>query len=460
MTESKEPPSALILVAEDDRAMRELLADILRDAGWEVVSVADGMEAVRELKAAPIRAVLTDLKMPNMDGMELLRHVVRDHPHVPVVMLTAHGSIPGAVDAMKVGAFDFITKPLGGPEELRQVMSRALLASGAAVPLPDGWVEPIGSAPAFVEALETARTVAPRDTTVLLLSESGTGKEVVARYIHRHSGRGDGPFVALNCAAIPETLLESQLFGHEKGAFTGAAAVRRGTFEQAHTGTLLLDEVGELGPALQAKFLRVLEEHAVTRLGGNKRIEVDVRVLSATNRDLQEDVKKRRFREDLFFRLNVFPIRIPPLRERPGDILPMMRHFMAVKSGPAGRTPPELSPAAESALAGFPWPGNVRQLMNVAERALILAGPGPVEPGHLGLDEGEAPTESTGTGEPGKARPGESGRGRPAATLREMEKQAIIDALSAVGGNRKKAAERLGIALRTLQYKLKQYGIT
>jgi two-component system response regulator FlrC len=299
-----------------------------------------------------------------------------------------------------------------------------------------------------LRVLELARAVAARDTTVLIAGESGTGKEVIARFIHRQSDRRERPFVAVNCAAIPENLLESELFGHERGAFTGAAATRRGILEQAHTGSLLLDEVSELSPALQAKFLRVLEERKVVRVGGSREIEVDVRLLAATNRDLEREVEEGRFRKDLFFRLNVFPIEVPPLRDRPRDIVPLANYFLSILGSGTSRPSPFLTPEGEAALEAHDWPGNVRELQNVLERAVILAGSGAIAPADLGFGPADERSFSREKGEPAEG-----------LTLKELERRAIADALAAVGGHRRKAAKRLGIALRTLQYKIKEYGL-
>jgi len=437
----------LVLVVEDDAGMRGLLKQILEEGGARVALAEDGQRAVAFLQQQTPVVVLTDLKMPRMDGMALLRWIVRERPGVPVVVLTAFGTVPGAVDAMRLGAFDFLSKPLPSPESLREVIGRALASHGQ-LRGPVAAEGVISEDPAFVKVLELVRKVAGRDTTVLLTGESGVGKEVVARAVHRESECAGGPYVALNCAAIPESLLESELFGHEKGAFTGATAAHPGMFEQAHGGTLLLDEVGEMAGALQAKLLRVLETRRVMRLGSVQERDVQVRVIAATNRELEAEVQSGRFRQDLYFRLNVFPIHIPPLRERPADILPLAHHFLAILGGSPGRTRSTLSAAAEAALLAYGWPGNVRELQNAVERATILAGGEVLTPEHLGL-------------------PGASGVGGPARsdsppgglTLKDLERRAIIAALNGVGGNRRKAAKQLGIALRTLQYKIKDYDI-
>jgi two-component system response regulator FlrC len=444
MKHAPEPPPS-VLVAEDDPDMRALLERILAEAGWRVTTAPDGEAALARLLAQPPDVLLTDVRMPGIDGIELLARARRAHPGLPVVVLTAFGTVPGAVDAMRLGAFDYLSKPLPDPATLREVMARARAHRGAPPvhrPEPEA---PIHADPAFAAVLRLAQAVADRDTTVLLTGESGVGKEVVARYLHQHSGRRSGPFVALNCAAIAETLLEGELFGHERGAFTGAVAAHPGLFERASGGTLLLDEVAEMPPALQAKFLRVLETRRVQRLGGRAETAVDVRVVAATNRDVAAEVAAGRFREDLYFRLAVFPIHVPPLRERPGDILVLAQHFVEILGTSPGRTPPRLSREAEAALLAHAWPGNVRELRNRLERAVILAS-GEIGPADLGL--------STGAVAGGPAAPA------AARTLRDLERLAIEDALRESGGNRKRAAARLGIALRTLQYKLKEFGIT
>ncbi|MCD6499616.1 MAG: sigma-54-dependent Fis family transcriptional regulator [Deltaproteobacteria bacterium] len=452
-----------VLVVEDDPGMQDLLKRILEGAGYVVATADDGVEALDVLSVLSTKVVITDLKMPRMGGMDLLMRLCDERPDVPVVVLTAFGTVPGAVDAMKLGAFDFMTKPLPDPEHLRQAVARAMdeahrrandSASGRSVisasvakapsvrPGPDD--EPVAEDPAFERVLEMASMVAQRDTTVLLTGESGTGKEVVARFIHRMSPRGSGPFVAVNCAAIPENLMESELFGHEKGAFTGAVKMHRGVFEQGGGGTLLLDEVGELPLAIQAKFLRVLEDRRVTRVGGTASSLVDVRIVAATNRNLEEEAQAHRFREDLFFRLNVFPIVLPPLRERPADIVALARRFLAILGRAPGRTSLTMTPEAVRVLQAHRWPGNVRELQNVIERAVIMAGPGPILPEHFGLT-----SLGTSLGSVPEAQ----------MTLKEMERQAIVAALQACDGNRKAAAKKLGIALRTLQYKIRDYGL-
>jgi len=434
---ASETPSR-ILVAEDDPSMRDLLLRILSDAGHQVVAVGDGLAAIARLKD-PLDLVVTDMRMPGADGAQVLAHVRRYHPELPVVVLTAFGSIPGAVDAMRLGAFDYLAKPLPDPQTLREVVERALAGRP---PAGAGSTAVVAEDPTMQQVVETARRVAQADTTVLLTGESGTGKEVIARLIHETSPRASATFVAVNCAALAETLLESELFGHEKGAFTGAQSRHEGKFEQAHKGTLMLDEVGETSPALQAKLLRVLQERSFQRVGGEEAVTVNVRVVAATNRDLEQMVKAGQFREDLFYRLAVLPIWIPPLRDRRQDVIPLAEHFLQLLGQAPHRSRTELTPAAERALLAHGWPGNVRELQNVLERSLVLSGGGVIDEDDLGLS-------------------GPSSAGTPeAGTLKEMERGAIREALVAEGGNRRRAAKRLGIALRTLQYKIKQYGLS
>jgi two-component system response regulator FlrC len=432
-----------VLLAEDDASMRRLLERILVEDGHEVTAVADGLAAIARLEQ-PFDLVLTDVRMPGADGIQVLQAARRRRPTLPVVVITAFGSIPGAVDAMRLGAVDYLSKPLPSPQQLRDVVRRALAQGANAGPArPDV----IAHDPAMQRVVEDARRVAARDTTVLLLGESGVGKEVVARLLHDSSPRAAGPFVAVNCAAITESLLESELFGHEKGAFTGAVARHEGKFEQADGGTLFLDEIAETGGALQAKLLRVLQERQLVRVGGERAVEVDVRVVAASNRDLEAAVRAGGFREDLYYRLAVFPIRIPPLRERLEDILPLAEHFLRLLGRGPAHTAPPITDEARAALAAHRWPGNVRELQNSVERALILSAGEPITAAMLGLTAGAEATAGGAAAVDG------------AVTLKELEQRAIRAALEAEGGNRRRAAKRLGIALRTLQYKLKEYGI-
>jgi two-component system response regulator FlrC len=445
-----------VLVVDDEAGIREFLSDALEMAGYEVVSAGSAEEAARALDQRSFDLVFTDLRMPGKDGMWLLRKVRAEQPEVEVVVLTAHGSVDTAVEAMKLGAFEYLQKPIGGPDELCLLAARALErrrlrdAETRAERSADPGAPRLGHGdPAMVPVVQALEKVARTSATVLLLGESGTGKELAARSVHGLSDRRDKPFMAVNCAAITETLLESELFGHEKGAFTGANERRRGRIELAEGGTFFLDEVGELRLELQAKLLRVLQERRFEPVGGTRTIEVDVRWIAATNRDLRAMMSEGRFRDDLFHRLAVFPIRLPPLRERPADIIPLARDLL-------GRIAPELkirqlalSEAAEQQLLRWHWPGNVRELGNVLERAAILSDGQIIQAEHIWLEAGGSGGGTAGAG----------GGEAEVKTLAEMEKDAIARALRSVGGNRRRAAELLGIGERTLYDKLKRSGL-
>jgi len=439
---------ARILVVDDEEGVREFLAEALEDDGHVVTRAGDGREAAETIRAQAFDLLITDLKMPGLDGMELLRLVRAEQPEIEVIVLTAHGSVETAVEAMKQGAFDYLQKPIDSPAELRLLASRAL-ERRALVALKDRSARetpalpPLGYGdPAMRPIVEAVEKVARTNATVLLLGESGTGKEVAARTVHALSARSRGPFVAVSCAAVPEGLLESELFGHEKGAFTGAAATRRGRIELAEGGTLFLDEIGELKLELQSKLLRVLQERRFERVGGARTFQADVRWIAATNRDLEQMLADGRFREDLYHRLAVFPIRMPPLRERPSDILPLAETLLARIGRELGRPGLRLSAEAASRVAEARWPGNVRELANALERAAILAD----SPELRALDLGIA------------APPGPDAE--EVGSLDRAERDAIVRALAETGGNRRKAAARLGIGLRTLYDKLKRYEIS
>ena len=443
-----------ILVVDDEEGIRSFVAEALATAGHDVTQAADGREALRRLAERGFDLVLTDLKMPGIDGLEVVRRVRAEQPEVEVIVLTAHGSVDTAVQAMKLGAFDYLQKPVGSPAELRLLVERALERRTLLAARDRELREAPGEAPlswgdpAMVPVVEALRKVAPTNATVLLLGESGTGKEVAARAVHRWSARSAGPFVAVNGAAISEHLLESELFGHEKGAFTGAHERRRGRLELAAGGTFFLDEIGELRPELQVKLLRVLQERCFERVGGTQTIEADVRWIAATNRDLRVERDAGRFREDLYHRLAVFPIRLPPLRERRADILPLARALLAAVGAQLGRPGLTLAPAAERRIVAAEWRGNVRELRNALERAAILADGSAIDEVHLWL-EAPAPTGSAaGAAAPPVVRP-----------LDELEREAIDRALAESGGNRREAALRLGIGVRTLYEKLKRYGL-
>jgi two-component system, NtrC family, response regulator AtoC len=441
---------ARILVVDDEEGIRAFVGEVLEDQGHAVTRAADGVEAAELLAKRAFHLMITDLKMPRMDGMTLLRKARAGQPEMEVIVLTAHGTVESAVEAMKLGAYDYLTKPLSSPAELRLLAERALerrrLRDAAARSRSAGGEEPdfVAVDPASQRLVEQLRRVAATDATVLLTGESGTGKEVAARALHRWSRRADGPFVAVNCAAMSETLLESEMFGHEKGAFTGATERRRGRLELAEGGTLFLDEIGEMNPALQAKLLRVLQDGRFERVGGTRTIESDVRWVAATNRDLPEEIRGGRFREDLFHRLSVFPLRLLPLRERRADIRPLAEHLMGVVAARVGRPGLGVDEAALACLEAATWTGNVRELGNVLERAAILCDGPTIRPEHLMLDL--------------------AGGGLPTATaeprsLQDIERDAIAAALRAEGGNRKRAAARLGIGVRTVYDKIKQYGL-
>ncbi len=444
--------SPQVLVVDDEPLLCRSLVQTIQGLGYEATSAGSGEEALRQLERSPSRLVFSDIRMPGMDGLELLKQVKTFWPETCVVMITAYGSVEVAVQAMKEGASDFLMKPFS-MKQVEEVLTRVFGTPEArnghlafhpgrrspVSPLPSQ-VGIVTQDPRILEILRMVERVAPTPVPILIQGESGTGKELLARAVHRWSGRG-GPFVALNCAAIPESLLESELFGYEKGAFTGAIARRIGKFEAAHRGTLLLDEVSEMPLSLQAKLLRALQEGEVNRLGDSRPVKVDTRVVATTNRNLREEVRAGRFRQDLFFRLNVVTITLPPLRERRGDIPLLTAHFL-VKHSPGGQSF-KLSHAAQELLMTYPWPGNIRELENCLQRAILLSSGGPIQPRDLGLDL-EARLRI----------PDQRARG---GALHEVERQVILDTLAQVGGNRTRAARVLGISVRTLRNKLREY---
>lgn len=439
-----------ILVVEDDAALAEAVVDTLTIAGFEALHAGDGEQALAQLERSRVDMVLSDVQMRPMDGHTLLRHLRSRFSTLPVVMMTAYGSIDQAVAAMKLGAVDYLAKPF----EVADLLDKIRRYLPTAAPAPGSLIaEDLRTR----ELAELAQRVAGSEATVMIGGESGTGKEVMARYIHHHSPRAAGPFVAINCAAIPENMLEAVLFGYEKGAYTGAVKASPGKFEQAQGGTLLLDEISEMGLALQAKLLRVLQEREVERLGGKGVIPLDVRVLATTNRHLREEVAAGRFREDLFYRLNVFPLTLPPLRERPRDILPLFEHLLGRHCGTRRAVPTLAAPARDKLLA-HAWPGNVRELENLVQRALILCDGEQLQAAdiHFEADEGLAPVVAAAEASPENAgAPAEEATaGRLSDGLRSLEDQIVLDALRAGGGNRKQAAEALGISPRTLRYKI------
>lgn len=419
-----------VLIVEDDANLREALFDTLRSDALSVLTADNGLSALEILNREEVGLVISDLQMEPMDGATLLGRIRDEYPALPAVLMTAHGTIANAVDSMRNGAADYLVKPFEA-DELKKIVSKYLR------PI-DRTDAPIAADPATVKLLGVAERVAATEATVTISGESGSGKEVFARYIHEQSPRREQPFVAINCAAIPENMLEAVLFGYEKGAFTGATSAHAGKFEQANGGTLLLDEISEMDVALQAKLLRVLQEKELERIGGHKTLSLDVRVLATTNRDLRQYVADGKFREDLFYRLNVFPLIIPPLRARPLDILPLaglslQRHASA---------PLVLTEDAERKLLSHDWPGNVRELQNLIQRTTILLRGNTIDAADLAFEYEEPKSELT------------SPDGDLQEGLRNREFQLIIDALSANGGKRNVVAESLGISPRTLRYKL------
>ena len=441
-----------ILVVEDDPSLREAIGDTLELAGRPYVAVDGGEAALKVLGEQAFSIVVSDVRMMPMDGISLLKEIRVRLPHLPVVLMTAYAEVDKAVDAMRSGACDFLLKPFEPRALLAHINKYELPETGESAGV-------VANDPVSRDMFAMAKRVAQTDATVLLTGESGVGKEVVARYIHRNSGRKDGPFVAINCAAIPDSLLEATLFGYEKGAFTGAQQAQAGKFEQAQDGTLLLDEVTEMPMGLQAKLLRVLQEREVERVGGKKPVALNIRVVATSNRDMAEAVAKGVFREDLFYRLNVFPVAIPALRQRPQDVVAIARHFVVEHGGRLGRSGVSLSPAAEVALIAHAWPGNVRELENVIQRALILSSGSSIGPEHLNLAPRPlagaplAPVPQASFAE-NVAPPEVEKR---ADNMKDLEREHILRTLAEVGGSRKQAIERLGISERTLRYKLQQY---
>jgi len=445
--------TARILLVEDDATFRSLLAAILDDDGYELVEREDGKAALKTLQGQSFDLVLSDLRLPGLNGLDLFRRAQSEGIAPPFILLTAFGTVEEAVAAIKEGVADFLTKPLKDPETLRTLVRRVLAGSQqertlkvlkeretAGLP-PD---EVLFAGQAMQQVRRLIVEVASTQATVLITGESGTGKELAARMIHQLSGRCDAPFVALNCAAIPETLLESELFGHEKGAFTGATQARQGKFELASGGTIFLDEVGELPFALQSKFLRVLQERVFERVGGSREIRVELRVIAATNRDLAEEVRERRFREDLYYRLNVFPLQLPALRDRRDGLPVLIRYLLQRAAIQTGRDLQEIDTQALRVLRGHSWPGNIRELQNVIERAVILS-KGIITVAYLPDDLRQSVVTSDSAREGG--------------SLKDRERAGILEALASCNNNRRLAAEKLGISKRTLQYRLKEYGV-
>ncbi len=442
--------SITVLVVEDDRDLREAIVDTLELASIKVIDAEDGEAAIVRLKDNAVDMIVSDVNMPGMDGHALLDYVKERFPAIPFLLITAFGQVDKAVDAIRKGAVDYLLKPF----EPELLVSTIIQFAGGAI---SSGADPIAEAKSSQQLLQLARRVAATDSTVLITGESGTGKEILARYIHTHSERSAGPFIAINCAAIPENMLEAMLFGHEKGAFTGAIASQPGKFEQANGGTLLLDEVSEMELGLQAKLLRVLQEQEVERVGGRSIIKLDVRVLATSNRQLDQYVAQGKFREDLYYRLNVFPLQWLPLRERAADIVPLAKALLDKYCQKMKRAAARFTPEAEAALAQHSWPGNVRELDNVVQRALILQAGHFITVNDLHMLSGAIPLTMNQTDEAQSQEDvlaAEEDAGKLGTDLRQHEFQLIIDALKATGGSRKEAAERLAISPRTLRYKL------
>ncbi|MES1204910.1 MAG: sigma-54 dependent transcriptional regulator [Pseudomonadota bacterium] len=502
-----------VLVADDEMNMRRVLEAILRREGYDVVTAANGFDALAEMNR-DIRTVITDLKMPGLDGMGLLRKLQMDYPEVPVVMITAHGSVENAVEAVKLGAFDYLEKPFE-QEQIRQIVAKAMKTHELArrdarpeEPSGRGRFRLIGESLAIRQIYSVVEKVASTPSTVLITGESGTGKELIARALHENSSRFGGPFIKINCAAIPKTLMESELFGYEKGAFTGAVGAKPGRFELAHGGTLFLDEIGEIPVEMQVKLLRVLQESEFERVGGIKTIKVDVRLVTATNRDLVHEIAEEAFREDLFYRLNVVPIHIPPLRDRREDIPLLADHFITKFNDRLRKEITGISADALACLAAYNWPGNIRELENLMERTMLFCeGPEigardlPPELIQLGALSSAAAGAANAVAAGAAMAPQPSGRAvvataveeggsgqiaapvaapgpitltslpvaasAPAGSLKEavraeterVERELIIRALDETNGNVTQAARKLKISRKSLQTKMKEFGL-
>ena len=437
-----------VLVVDDDAELRSCVVEILRAEGYEVHTASDGFRTVAKLTEVEPDLVLADLKMPGMDGIELMQRARAIDPQRPIVLMTAFAVVETAVHAMRLGALDYVTKPVDVPVLLATVeraieqrtLRRELDRSRAHV---DSIGELLGASPEMQQVHDLIACVGPSHASVLITGESGTGKELVAAALHRASPRAAGPLVKLHCAALAETLLESELFGHEKGSFTGAVMRHHGRFQQAHRGTLFLDEIGEISPSVQVKLLRFLQERQFERVGGNETVTVDVRVIAATNRDLRREVLERRFREDLFYRLNVVSIDMPPLRARRSDVLPLASRFLERFAGKNGRPVPGLSDDALQRLTTHSWPGNVRELENAIEHALVVCRGDRIEVRDL-------PVTLQGEQEVGPP-------AVPGSTIAEYERYMILKTLEHTGGCKAKAARMLGISERKIQYKLHEY---
>ncbi|MCB9546939.1 MAG: sigma-54-dependent Fis family transcriptional regulator [Myxococcales bacterium] len=457
-------PADRILIADDESNLRKLLGALLRREGYAVQLAADGEEALEAFEQERFSVVITDLRMPHMDGMTLLKRLLEKDADLPVIVITAHGTVDTAVEALKIGAFDFITKPYD-KDELTRVVAKAVhtrrLNLQASRPLQvapaEGRFGLIGTSPAMQRVFNIVEKVAATPSTVLITGESGTGKELIAKALHAHSSRADRPFIRVNCAAIPDTLIESELFGYEKGAFTGAVTSKPGRFELAHEGTLFLDEIGEVSTEMQVKLLRAIQESEFERVGGITTRRVDVRLVTATNRDLAQQVREGRFRDDLYYRLNVVPLHLPPLRARLDDIPLLVDHILARYAVRLGRTIEGLDTAAMQVLLQYAWPGNIRELENVLERTLLFCD-GPV------IRRDDLPAELREGAGPVAASPappaGVTGlKDAVKLTTQRLEREMIERALDETGGNVTRAARKLEISRKSLQTKMKELGL-
>jgi len=434
-----------ILLVEDELEERSILTDALSGWGFHVTAVGDGCEGLTKFKENDYSVVISDLKMPNMDGIELLSKIKEHKSDTPVILVSGYGTVQFAVEAMKLGAFDFMVKPFA-QNVMEGVVKRAAAAASPSQNKKapgSSEIHIITKSPKIIYLLDLARSIADSKAPVFIQGESGTGKELFARFIHNASGDRNGPFVALNCAALPDGLLESELFGHEKGAFTGAVSRKLGKFELAEGGTILLDEISEMHINLQAKLLRVLQESEIDRVGGRSPIPIDVRVIATTNQEIESAVKADKFRADLYYRLNVVPVKIPPLRERKEDILPLAEHFIAKYNAIDGRNVKGLGKDVSQTLVQMQWPGNVRELENIMERAVLLCKEERITQKDLFLDDLSGFDEAF--------------SGPVTGSLKDMERKMIFNALDQTEGNRTHAADLLGISVRTLRNKLNEY---
>lgn len=453
-----------ILIVDDEILVRDFLAETLRRKGLDIHTAENGQKAFQILKENSFDLVITDMKMPDFTGIEVLKKVKELSPSTVVIVITAFGSIENAVEAMKLGAFNYLIKPFTpdtiealiekAKEHLSLVAENQYLRQQVSSGENRGYNAPIGQSPAMKKIIEDIARVAKSNASVFINGESGTGKEVIAHAIHYQSLRANHPFIKVNCAAIPDTLIESEFFGHEKGAFTGATSRRLGRFELANGGTLLLDEITEVPLALQAKLLRVIQEQEFERVGGTKPVKVDVRIISTSNRDMKEAINSKVLREDLYYRLNVVPIWIPPLRDRQEDIIPLAEYFIKTMSLENHKEVKELTPEAIKKLLSYPWPGNARELANIIERAVVMDSGTKIGPHdiYLGNSTLQNPQDSPPTKD-------KDSLVHPGVTLQELEKRLIIETLQEQKNNRTKTAELLGISVRTLRNKLNQYNL-